>query len=102
MPPKMQQQIRTGVQTYLTPILLGVIGYLLNAKIEEVNSKLAAFEQANKTLIQVEQRVINLEFRVNQMQDNRHSQLPMRERLVFRHEDIFTLKNKKQWQQNLA
>jgi hypothetical protein len=102
MPPKMQQQIRTGVQTYLTPILLGVIGYLLNAKIEEVNSKLAAFEQANKTLIQVEQRVINLEFRVNQMQDNRHSQLPTRERLVYKHEDIYTLKNKKQWQQNLA
>jgi hypothetical protein len=90
-----QQSIRTGVQTYLTPILLGVIGYLLNAKIEEVNSKLAAFEQANKTLIQVEQRVINLEFRVNQMQDNKHSQRSTRERLVYKHEDIFTIKNKK-------
>jgi hypothetical protein len=74
----------------------------LNAKIEEVNMQLAELKLANKTLIQVEQRVINLEFRVNQMQDNRHSQLPMRERLVFRHEDIFTIKNKKQWQQHLS
>lgn len=80
----MEQKIRMGIQSYLTPMLILIVGYLLNDKIGSVDRRLERLETGQETLIEVRQRVNDIERRVEKLEGHQPA----------KHEEIFSLDQK--------
>lgn len=86
MPPK--EQIQASINTYLTPILIVLVGYFLNAKIQDVDKRIERMEETKDIMIELRQRVNDMERRLGQVEDHKTSTL-------YRHEEIFYLNTPK-------
>lgn len=84
------QQIKAGLQAYVTPILICIVGWLLNDKISSVDRRIERLETTQESVIEVRQRVSDLERRVGNIENNNNL-----ERVPAKHEDIYSLNEPK-------
>ena len=83
MPPK--EQIQASINTYLTPMLILLVGYLLNAKIQDVDKSIERMEETKDIMIELRQRMNDVERRLGIMEEQRTSRL-------YKNEETFYLK----------
>lgn len=82
MPPK--EQIQASIHAYLTPVLICLVGYLLNSKITEVDRRIQRIEETRDTIIELRQRVEDMNRRITHLEDHKTS-------LLFKHEEEYRL-----------
>ena len=60
-----QQKVTQGIQTWINPILLTIIGYLAMDKLTIIDERLTRLEQKAEVTIEVKTKVNMLEERIN-------------------------------------
>lgn len=93
-----QQQIRSAISAYFTPLLLSVIGYLIHSDVSEIKQDVKELQQSKDTIIGIKQRVNDLERRVNDIEHRvndieGHSRGASR--MPAKHEETFIWRSKK-------
>ena len=82
MPPK--EQIQASIHAYLTPVLICLVGYLLNSKIAEVDRRIQRIEEARDTIIELRQRVDDMNRRLGHLEEHKTT-------ILFKHEEEYHL-----------
>ena len=65
----MEQKIKAGIQQYLSPILILLVGYLLQDKITAIDKRIERIELAHQVIIEVRVKVADMERRIGIIED---------------------------------
>ncbi len=82
-----KSNIQEGIKLYLSPVLIMMVGYLLNKQLQSLESRLQKLESNTETIIELRMRTLEIERRLGIIENKTFT-------MAARHEEYYYLTEK--------